>query len=101
MDTEGHDWNKHRLNFHRPNSGIPAQTHNLVMADFLPDEPNSKLKNHLEDFSKGIDELNKKNLCGTEPTAINFGIRPACSTSPTKDTTIKGPTHCGKTGKPN
>ena len=57
-----HDWNKHRLNFHRPNSGIPAQTHNLVMADFLPDEPNSKLKNHLEDFSKGIDELNKKNL---------------------------------------
>ena len=59
---KNHDWNKHRLNFHRPNGGIPAQTHNLVMADFLPDEPNSKLKNHLEEFSKRIDQLNSKNL---------------------------------------
>ena len=59
---KNHDWNKHRLNFHRPNGGIPAQTHNLVMADFLPDEPNSKLKNHLEEFSKRIDQLNRQNL---------------------------------------
>ena len=59
---KNHDWNKYRLNFHRPNGGIPAQTHNLVMADFLPDEPNSKLPNHLEEFSKRIDQLNQENL---------------------------------------
>ena len=56
------DWEKHAVNFHRPNSGRIAQNHTLVMKDFLPDEPNSPIKKQREEFDKQVKKLSEENL---------------------------------------
>ena len=60
--SSNQNWGEHVLNFHRPSGGRSAQNHELVMSDFLPNEPNFNVKNHLDGFRKKTDRLIKRNL---------------------------------------
>ena len=60
--SSNQNWGEHVLNFHRPSGGRSAQNHELVMSDFLPNEPNFNVKNHLDGFRKKTDRLIKQNL---------------------------------------
>lgn len=56
------NWSQHIVNFHRPSGGRSAQNHELVMSDFLPNELNSNIKNHLDKFRRKTARLIEKNL---------------------------------------